>query len=99
MDPGVCFHSVCANSHTQYACMINITNCRTKNTATPRDKRLAQHRMDIENEDFVHRMIFLCRCQGVIRTTVSTIETLAPLINDEFNVPDEASEGSHQTGV
>jgi len=35
--------------------------------------------MDTEDEEFVHRRIFLCSCQGVIRTTVNTIETLAPL--------------------
>jgi len=81
MDPGICFHPVYANSHTQYACMINMANCRTKNTATPGDRKLAQHRMDIEDEIIVHRMIFLCGCQGVIRTTVNTIEILAPLIN------------------
>jgi len=38
MDPGVCFHPVYANSHTQYACTINMANCRTKNTATPGTK-------------------------------------------------------------
>jgi len=99
MDPGICFHPVYANSHTQYACTINMTNCRTKNTATPGDKKLTRHRMDIEDEDFVHCRIFLCNCQGVIRTTVNTIDILAPLINGELNVPDGASEEPHQTGI
>jgi len=83
MDPGIFFHPVCVNSQTQYACTINMANCRRKNTATPGDKRLAQYRKDIEGEILLHFMILFCRCQGVMRTTVSTMETLAPLVNDE----------------
>ena len=99
MDPGICFHSVYDSSHTQYACKINTRNCRTKNTATPECGELAQHKTNAEDIAIVHSRIFLCRRQGVIRTTVNTIEILAPLINDKVNDAGCASEGSYQTGT
>jgi hypothetical protein len=42
MDPGICFHPVYVNSHTQNICVINMANCRTKNTTTPDDEGSAQ---------------------------------------------------------
>ena len=87
IDPGICFHPVCVTSQTQYACTISMANCKTKNTATPGGKELAQHRKDARGGILVHCRILLCNCQGVILTTVNTMETLAPLINDKFNIP------------
>jgi len=83
MDPGTCFHPGCVISHTQYACTVNMTHIRTKHTATPEDKGLAQRRKDVEEKLLIHSRIFLCSRQGVIRTTVNTIEILAPLLNNK----------------
>jgi len=92
MDSGICFHPVYVTSQTQYACTINMANCKTKNTATPGDKN--QHSTKDAGEKIpAHNRIFLCSCQGVIRTTVNTMETLAPLINNELSVAAGASEG------
>ena len=74
MDPGVCFHPVYASSYTQYACKISTRNRRTKNTATPECGELAQHQTNVKDIAVVHSRIFLCRRQGIIRTTVNTIE-------------------------
>ena len=35
IDPGISFHPVYVNSHTQNSCVVSIANCRTKNTAIP----------------------------------------------------------------
>jgi len=86
IDPGICFHPGCVISHTQYACTTSMAHSRTKSTATPEGKRLAQRERDVEDGIFVHRRIFLWGCQGVIRITVNTIETLAPLLNDELRI-------------
>ena len=85
MEPGTCFHPGCVISHTQYACTVNMTHIKTKNTATPEDKGLAQHRKCVKEKLLIHSRILLCSRQGVIRTTVSTIEILAPLPNDELH--------------
>ena len=86
IDPGICFHPGCVISHTQYACTTNMAHSRTKSTATPEGIRLAKRERDVEDGIFVHRRIFLCGCQGVIRITVNTIETLAPLLDGEFYI-------------
>jgi hypothetical protein len=86
MDPGTSFHPGWVISHTQYACTVNMAHIRTKDAATPEGKGLAQHRKDIGDRLRVHSRILLCGCQGVIRTTVNTIEILAPLLNDELSV-------------
>ena len=99
MDPGICFHPVYVNSQTQYAWTINIMNCRTKNAAIPKDKGLAWHKSDVNNIAIIHIRIFLCRRQGVIRITVNTMETLAPLVIGEVNITWGESEGPHQTGT
>ena len=98
-DPGICFHSACDISHTQYTCTVNMVNCKKKNAATPERVKLALHGLDAEDEILAHSKIFLCRFQGVIRITVNTIDILAPLFNDEPNVPDGTSKWSHQIGV
>ena len=70
-----------------------------KNPAIPESERLAHYSTEIQDGIRVHKRIFLCSCQGVTRTTVSTIETLALLLNDEPDIPDTASEGHHQIDV
>ena len=86
MDPGTCFHPGCVISHTQYACTVNMAHIRTKDIATPEGRGLAQHKKDIKDKILVHSRILLCGRQGVIRSTVNTIEILAPLLDDELNV-------------
>jgi hypothetical protein len=85
MAPGICFHPVYVNSHTQNSCTVNITNCRKKKNATPEDTRSAQHGEDVRDRILVHSRIVLCNFQGVIRTIVNAIEILAPLPNDELD--------------
>ena len=85
MDPGICFHPGYVISHTQYACIIDMTNSTPKNAATPEDEGSVRHKKGVRI--FVHCRILLCICQGVIRTTVNTIEILPPLQNDELNIP------------
>ena len=97
-DPGICFHSVCVNSHTKNGCIIVAVNSRKKKTATPGGRELAQHRRSVR-EDYPHCRIFFASHQGVIRTTVNTMEILVPLLNGKPNVPGAVSEGSHQTAV
>ena len=92
-DPGICFHPVCVDSHTKNTCTVIAMNSRTKNTVTPEDKRLAPHRKGVEGGTLVHSRIFFCSNQGVIRITVSRIETLVPLLNDKTNVPGGAKKG------
>ena len=100
MDPGICFHPGRVISHTQYACTVNMIHIRTNNTATPERKGLVRHQKGVVGDKIlVHRRIFLCGRQGVIRTTVNTIEILAPLLNNEFDDRARVSEGPHQTGV
>ena len=98
-DPGVCFHPAYDNSHTQYTCTVNMANCRKKNTATPDRVKLILCRQSVGGRDLVHIKIFLCSSQGVILITVSTIEILAPLLDDDLNTLDGVSEWSHQIGV
>ena len=86
IDPGISFHPGCVISHTQYACTVNMAHSRTKNTATPGGKGSAWHERDTEDGILVHWRIFLCNCQGTIRTTVNIIETLAPLLYDKLDI-------------
>ena len=99
MDPGTCFHPGWVISHTQYAWTVNMTHIKTKDTATPEDKGLALNKKDVEDKLLVHSRILLCSRQGVIRTTVNTIETLAPLFNNELRSGLWERGGAHQTGV
>lgn len=43
MDPGICFHPVYVNSHTQNNCVVNMANCRMKNATIPDGEGSAQH--------------------------------------------------------
>jgi len=45
--PGVSFHPVYVNSHTQNSCAINMANSRTKNAIVPGGKRLAMRKGDL----------------------------------------------------
>ena len=99
IDPGISFHPGCVISHIQYPCTVNMIHIKTNNTAAPERKGLVRHRKGVKDRILVHRSIFLCSRQGVIRTTVNTIEILAPLLNNEFDDRGRASKGPHQTGV
>ena len=94
MDPGICFHPGRMISHSQNTCATNTAHIRTKDTTTPEDKGLAQHRNCVEDKLLVHSRIIFCSRQGVMRTTVSTIEILAPLLNDELSFEGCGSGGS-----
>ena len=99
MDPGISFHPVYVSSHTQNICAVNIANSRKNDTATPEGKGLGQDRKDAWGQTLVHNMIVLCSFQGVILTTVNTIEILAPLLGNELDIPSRISERPHQIGV
>ena len=60
----------------------------------PESERLAQYCVEIQGGILTHKRIFFCSCQGVTRTTVSTIETLAFLLDDKPDIPDRVSEWS-----
>jgi len=98
-DPGICFHPVYITSHTRNACPVITTNSRTKNAVTPEVERLAHLGKGVGGGILAQSRIFLCSSQGVIRTTVNTMETLAPLLNDKSNVLGGASGQSHQIGT
>jgi hypothetical protein len=86
MDPGICFHPLSVNSHTQSDCTVSVAHCRTKNAVTPEGEGLAQHENGVRDRIFAHIRILLCVCQGVIRTTVNKIDILPPLLDDELDV-------------
>jgi len=92
-DPGICFHLVCVNSQTKNGCVIVAVNSRKKKTATPRGERSAQGRESVEDQIVVHSRIFFDSHQGVILTTVSTMEILVPLLSDKPNVSGGVSKG------
>ena len=98
-DPGICFHAVCVNSQTKNGCVIVAVNSKKKKTATPRGEGSAQRRRGVEVQIFAPSRIFFDSHQGVIRTTVNTIEILVPLLNDKPNIPGGVSEGPYQTAV
>lgn len=47
MAPGICFHPVYVNSHTQNVSVVTIANCRKKNAATPGDRGSAHYGRDV----------------------------------------------------
>ena len=98
MDPGISFHPVCITSHTRNAWPVITANSMTKNTITPEGEGLVSRGKGVGGRIATHRRIFLCRCQGVIRIAVKTIEILAPLLKDKPNVPGGGEKGLTRSG-
>ena len=98
-DPGICFHPVCITSHTKNPCVVITTNSRTKNAVTPEVNMLVHHGKGVGCIGLAQSRIFFCSCQGVIRITVSKIETLAPLLDYKSNALGEASRRPYQIGM
>jgi len=78
MEPGISFHPGKVISHTQNACRTSMRYCATNNATTPGEKGLSSYGKDGEDGNVEHNKIFFCRCQGVTRTTVNTIDILPP---------------------